>query len=171
MCAYYENAEKYTFFSDSGSPFSLDFSSSFLLNGTQFNSVYQYILYQQAHAALDDILAAQILKTEDPHELKVLESMISVTDKDKWIEEYKKAVYLGNEAKFTQNKDLFEELLKTKGSALVYASSTEELWGVGLDPDDPLIQDKGNWEGLNWLGEILTGLREDLIKREMIQTA
>jgi predicted NAD-dependent protein-ADP-ribosyltransferase YbiA (DUF1768 family) len=35
-----------------------------------------------------------------------------------------------------------------------------------MSADNPFIQDKANWDGLNWLGEALTKVRNDLRKQE-----
>ncbi|RAV02661.1 hypothetical protein DQG13_09125 [Paenibacillus sp. YN15] len=37
------------------------------------------------------------------------------------------------------------------------------MWGVGLEEDDPRIKNRATWRGTNWLGEILTKLREELL--------
>jgi len=38
------------------------------------------------------------------------------------------------------------------------------VWGVALAWDDPKILDQANWAGTNWLGEVLTDLRDNLLK-------
>jgi ribA/ribD-fused uncharacterized protein len=50
--------------------------------------------------------------------------------------------------------------METKGTLLVEASPYDRIWGIGLAEDDPGIHDPLNWNGLNWLGEVLTELRE-----------
>ncbi len=58
---------------------------------------------------------------------------------------------------------MLKALLATEGTLLVEASPYDKVWGVGLGEDDPRIKDPKNWKGTNWLGEVLTKLREDLI--------
>jgi ribA/ribD-fused uncharacterized protein len=65
--------------------------------------------------------------------------------------------------KFTQSEPLKEFLLFTKGTLLVEASPYDTIWGIGLAEGDPLIYDSKNWKGTNWLGEVLTDLRDDLL--------
>lgn len=72
-------------------------------------------------------------------------------------------VYEGNHAKFTQNPEFLEKLLATKGTTLVEASPYDRIWGIGMAEGDKGITDRDNWRGTKWLGEVLTGLREDLI--------
>ena len=73
-----------------------------------------------------------------------------------------KLVYTGNKYKFTQNKELKEILLATRGTTLVEASPNDKIWGIGLTADNPKAQKRETWEGKNLLGEILTELRIEL---------
>jgi ribA/ribD-fused uncharacterized protein len=74
-------------------------------------------------------------------------------------------VYKGSYAKFTQNENLKKHLLKTEGTTLVEASPMDAIWGIGMGADNPKAQDRKTWRGKNQLGEILTKLREDLLKK------
>jgi predicted NAD-dependent protein-ADP-ribosyltransferase YbiA (DUF1768 family) len=44
----------------------------------------------------------------------------------------------------------------------VEASPTDRIWGVGLGPTDPRINDITQWNGLNLLGKALMSVREIL---------
>jgi ribA/ribD-fused uncharacterized protein len=63
-------------------------------------------------------------------------------------------------AKFQQNKYLKDRLLATGNKIIVEAAWYDMVWGVGLREDDPLILDKANWTGTNWLGKTLMLVRE-----------
>lgn len=69
-------------------------------------------------------------------------------------------VWKANYAKFTQNKGLKKELLDTEGRLLVEASPYDVIWGIGLGEDDPMVDDPANWQGTNWLGEVITDVRK-----------
>lgn len=71
-------------------------------------------------------------------------------------------VWRGNQAKFTQNPELLQLLLDTRGTTLAEASPTDCIWGIGLAEDDPAAHHRDAWRGQNWLGEVLTALRDSL---------
>ena len=63
---------------------------------------------------------------------------------------------------FSQNAKLKEALLATAGTSLVEASPRDRIWGIGLGAKNPKAVDRQKWRGSNWLGEILTQVRQDL---------
>jgi len=65
-------------------------------------------------------------------------------------------------SQFGQNPELREELMKTGSSTLVEASPYDRIWGIGLSSSNPKAIDRRNWRGTNWLGVILTQVREEL---------
>lgn len=70
----------------------------------------------------------------------------------------------GNYAKFTQNPGLLRTLLNTAGTTLVEASPVDRIWGIGLAADDPRALTRSSWRGTNWLGEVLTDVRDTLLR-------
>ena len=70
--------------------------------------------------------------------------------------------------KFLQDKKLQEKLLSPEfdGKLFVEASPIDKIWGVGLDENDPLILDQKNWKGLNYLGQIITSVRDTLKQKK-----
>ena len=65
-------------------------------------------------------------------------------------------------AKFKQNDDIREQLLSTGDLHLVEASPYDQIWGIGMDEDDPDATNPEKWDGLNLLGEVLMMVREHL---------
>ena len=104
-----------------------------------------------------------IMMAEDPKEQKKIGRKVKNFDEKVWNVHAKDIVYQGNYYKFTQNKNLKNKLLSTKGTILVEASPFDRVWGIGLDKSNPLVLNRESWRGSNWLGEVLTQVREDLL--------
>lgn len=81
-----------------------------------------------------------------------------------WDDNKYQIVFNGNYYKFTQNQDLYNILLQSKGTTLVEASKWDKVWGIGLDIDDPRCLKRETWNGQNLLGQCLTDLREYILK-------
>ena len=67
---------------------------------------------------------------------------------------------------FSQNADLRDALMATGTTVLVEAAPRDRIWGIGLGANNPKALNKNNWRGRNWLGYILTDVREELRKQE-----
>ncbi|MCU6792373.1 NADAR family protein [Paenibacillus sp. WQ 127069] len=157
--------EKFTFFYRTESPFSQWHPAEFVVSRVPFNCSEQFMMYQKAKLFKDEEMAEKILLAKSPAEQKQLGRMIRKFHKEEWEMHCKQFVYDGNYAKFTQNQHLLERLLETKGTTLVEASPTDRIWGVGLLESSSQIRNRKTWRGTNWLGEVLTNLREDLISQ------
>ena len=155
--------EQFTFFYSNKSPFSQWHLVDFVIDGLQYNCAEQYMMHQKAVLFGDEEMAAKIMGTKNPGKQKAFGRKVSDYDNDKWHQVSRDVVYKANWAKFTQNENLQKRLLKTAGTTLVEASPYDLIWGVGLRESDDRIHEKKNWLGTNWLGEVLTKLREDLI--------
>mgnify|MGYP001799529351 CR=1 FL=1 len=161
-------AEKFTYFWKSHSPFSNWYVADFEIDGIKFNCSEQYMMYGKAKLFADEDIADKILQTEKPGAQKALGRKVRNFKSEVWNQHAKDIVYRANEAKFSQNEHLLKRLLKTKGTTLVEASPVDNIWGIGLAEDDPRAQHRMQWRGKNWLGEVLTRLREDLIAKGVV---
>ncbi|ANF97356.1 NADAR family protein [Paenibacillus bovis] len=155
--------EKFTFFYRSESPFSQWYPAVFVVGEYTFDSAEQYMMYGKAMLFGDKEIADKIRSAKHPRQQKQLGRQVQHFDKKVWDEHARQIVYEGNHAKFTQNKELLEALLATKGTTLVEASPTDRIWGIGLAEEDPRVHNRSTWRGTNWLGEVLTELREQLL--------
>jgi hypothetical protein len=61
-------------------------------------------------------------------------------------------------------------MFATAPQILVEASPTDKYWGVGLDANNPRIDDKANWNGENKFGFLLTNLRDEMLASEKPQS-
>lgn len=124
-----------------------------------------YILkrYAEGQISKKEILKDKHLKalwTESQNAIKALGKKVKNYDDTIWIENRERIVEEGNFAKFSQNADLKEALLATKGTTLVEASPYDTIWGIGLKEDDARAKNVSTWRGLNLLGKILTNIRD-----------
>lgn len=156
-----EQAERFTFFWDG--PFSQWEPAKFTVDGTEYNCAEQYMMAEKARMFEDHDTLDRIMEEDSPREQKKLGRQVKGFNTDRWNARAREIVYDGNYAKFTQNSELLEKLLATAGTTLVEASPYDCVWGIGLKATDLAAKDRDKWRGTNWLGETLTGLREDLL--------
>ena len=154
--------EKFTCFWNG--PFSQWCDAEFEVDGIKYNCAEQYMMAEKARLFEDQDTLEKIMASKFPREQKKLGRAVKNFDEDKWNNVAKDVVYKGSYAKFTQNKRLMDRLIETKGTTLVEASPYDRIWGIGLGEFDPNAYDRSKWQGKNWLGEVLTKLREDLLK-------
>jgi len=102
--------------------------------------------------------------TSDSREQKAIGRTVKNFDADKWSAVSRDFVYQGNYAKFTQNPALLKQLLATGNKEFCEASPQDSIWGIGLHETDPLAWEKETWKGLNWLGQTITKVRNDISK-------
>jgi len=143
--------------------------SYFTVDGVEYSCAEQYMMAEKARLFGDEDTLEMIMDTEDPRTQKKLGRLVEDFDVDIWEEDEENGrarcwniVFKGNMAKFSQNPHLLEQLLETDGTTLVEASPYDRIWGVGLKASNPLIQNRENWLGRNWLGEVLTEVRQTL---------
>jgi ribA/ribD-fused uncharacterized protein len=153
--------ERFTLFY--GGPFSQWAHSPFVVDGTEYNCAEQYMMAQKARLFGDEERLKLIMATDNPAEQKALGKKVERFRKSVWEAVARDVVMRGSLAKFTQHHYFFEALMETRGTTIVEASPTDVIWGIGLDEYDPDCRDRSKWRGSNWLGQVLTDLRERLL--------
>lgn len=138
---------------------------NFVVNEVQYNCAEQFMMASKAKLFNDLESLEKIMNTNDPRQQKKIGRNVKGFNKDVWDANAKSIVFTGNKAKFEQNQELKLELLSTENKVLVEASPYDKIWGVGLEEADDRILDPANWQGTNWLGEVLTNLR-NVMKNE-----
>ena len=152
---------KYTFFWSG--PHSQWYPSEFIVNGQKFNCCEQFMMYMKARLFGDDYIAEKILDVNSPKEQKALGRQVQNFNKTIWDNIAILLVYQGNWAKYTQNPKLLETLLATGDTLLVEASPYDAIWGIGLDEIAAKETPAEQWPGTNWLGEVITQVRDDYL--------
>ena len=147
-----------------GGPFSQWHKCKFIHGTTQYNCAEQFMMAQKAILFGDEDCLLKIMKSRDPKEQKSIGRGIQSFNENRWRLNARRIVYIGNYRKFTQNSYLMDALMATKNKTLVEASPHDQIWGIGLAESDPRALSRDTWRGTNWLGEVLTKLREELKK-------
>jgi ribA/ribD-fused uncharacterized protein len=132
------------------------------IDDVKYNSCEQYMMHQKALTFGDTEIAKLIMTEENPREQKKYGRMIKNFDKGVWDKCCLGIVYKGNYVKFTQNEDLKAALLLTGKRIMVEASPLDNIWGIGMDENDPNVEYPACWKGLNLLGQAITLVKNEL---------
>lgn len=155
------NSEKFTPFY--GGVFSQWYPSPMVVDGVTYSCAEQYMMAQKARLFGDDAALKAIMSTDDPAQQKRLGKLVRGFDVRTWEAVARDVVMRASLAKFSSDPRLRAKLLLTEGTVLVEASPTDVIWGVGLAEDDPRVHNRDRWRGRNWLGQVLTELREQML--------
>ena len=128
----------------------------------EYNCAEQYMMFQKALHFKDYESADAIMQAKDPRRQKRLGRQVKNFNEKRWNEIAREVVYFGNLLKFTQNKDLLFYLVNCT-ETIVEASPVDKIWGIGLDAANPDCLDRSKWLGKNWLGQVLTKVRDNMM--------
>lgn len=142
--------------------FSQWYECKFTVDGTEYHTAEQYMMAQKAILFGDDEILQKIMSADNPGLYKSLGRQIRNFDEKIWNEHKFQVVVNGNMAKFSQNPELLDFLLKTGDRVLVEASPYDRIWGIGMSKDDPKVENPFAWKGENLLGFALMEVREGL---------
>lgn len=163
------NSEKFSLFWNG--PFSQWTYSPFVVDSIAYNCAEQFMMAQKARTFGDNEALMAIMATEDPALQKQLGREVKGYSDEVWqaIQDNGRplcwnVVFVGSAAKYEQNAELRDELLATAGTTIVEASPVDRVWGIGWHESDPEALDRSKWRGDNWLGEVLTELRDRLLQ-------
>ena len=98
---------------DENGCFSNWYMSDFVVDGIQFSSMEQFLMYQKAVVCHDDVRAKLILASDDPATVKKLGRQVAPYDGALWEGVRQVVAYRGLYAKFSQNDALRAALLAT----------------------------------------------------------
>mgnify|MGYP001024586789 FL=1 len=138
----------------------------FLVDGVEYTCAEQFMMAEKARLFHDKEMLDKIMEADHPKEMKAYGRAVKGFDKEIWDNSCYNIVKRGNEAKFSQNPELWEFLKGTKNRILVEASPRDRIWGIGMGKSNPDAQDPLKWRGTNLLGFALTQVRDDFLKKE-----
>lgn len=138
------------------------YPSQFHIDGIEFSSMEQYMMYKKAVCFKDNDIAKKILASADVANIKALGRQVRNYNDSYWSGIRQIVVFEGLSAKFTQNEALKRKLIETKDSVLAECAVRDRIWGIGLSMKDPRRFELENWKGQNLLGYTLMMVRENL---------
>jgi|TARA_Y100000389_G_C17433382_1_gene504054 ribA/ribD-fused uncharacterized protein len=106
----------------------------------------------------------EIIKSDDPKIIKALGRKVKNFNDKLWDDNIEKIAYDVVYQKFKKNDDIQQILLSTKNAILAEASPWDCIWGIGMDINDPEINDISKWRGKNLLGYALMKARNTLLQ-------
>ena len=159
--------EKFTLFWHG--PFSQWTKTEFRTDGVLYNTAEQYMMAQKALLFNDTEALNKIMHSDDPKSQKAFGRKVKNFNAAKWNQYAESIVYDANMAKFTQSPELLDILFETEGTTLVEASPYDKIWGIGMGKNDPRALNRDTWLGTNWLGEILTEVRNEIANTPYIE--
>lgn len=139
------------------------YPSPMRIDGVTYSCAEQYMMAKKALLFGDVASHEKIMLADSPAEQKALGRKVIGFDVERWESVARDVVMRASLAKFTSSKKLYDQLMLTAGTILVEASPTDDIWGVCLHEMDPRVHDRALWQGRNWLGQVLTDLRESMM--------
>lgn len=142
--------------------FSQWYRAPFEVGGVRYETAEQFMMAEKARLFGDHEVLGQILAEPDPSKVKALGRAVRGFDGAKWEARRFDAVTEGNVAKFSSTAALKAFLLATGDAVLVEAAPRDQIWGIGLGRDNPLVREPVKWRGRNLLGFALMRARAAL---------
>lgn len=145
-----------------GGPFSQWCQSPMTIDGVWYGCAEQYMMAQKARIFGDDHALKLIMDTDSPQRQKAIGRRVKDYSDERWHPFARDVVRTASLHKFKH--PMFRwHLTQTGDAAIVEASPTDVVWGIGLAENDPLARRRSAWRGTNWLGQVLMEVR-DLVR-------
>ena len=132
------------------------------VDGQQFTSTEQYIMFRKCMILGDTDAAQQVMATNDPAEQQMIGQHAKCYNDAVWSGLCQVVAMRGLLAKFTQHDDLRQWLLSTGNAYLVECARTDRRWACGIGLKDDARHDITKWKGRNILGFALMEVRNQI---------
>lgn len=136
--------------------------AAFIVDGIEYQTAEHWMMANKALLFNDKESFDLILQSNTPAEAKKLGRAVRNFDQLIWEANAYKLVVDGNYHKFSQHNNLKNFLLQTGNVIIVEASPVDNIWGIGLPPDNKLVNNPLKWKGTNLLGFALMEVRDKL---------
>ena len=113
----------------------------------------------------DQEAVENIIKSKTPKEAKAFGRSVKNFESEKWDAVSSRYMTKAVTIRFMQDKKFAKMLTdkKYEGKTFVEASPYDKILGIGMDENNPDIEDKTKWQGRNKLGKCLTALRDKAV--------
>lgn len=140
--------------------FSQWYEAEFVVEGQRYPTAEHFMMAEKAALFDDQEIRAQVLLAPTPNAAKALGRKVHGFNDQLWLHHRYDIVVRANQAKFSQNPELNEYLMRTGSRVIVEASPVDDIWGIGLAQDHTDVNDPNLWKGLNLLGFALMQVRD-----------
>jgi ribA/ribD-fused uncharacterized protein len=140
--------------------FSQWYEAEFVVEGQRYPTAEHFMMAEKAALFDDQEIRAQVLQAPTPNAAKALGRKVRGFNDQRWLQHRYDIVVRANQAKFSQNPELDEYLMRTGSRVIVEASPVDAIWGIGLAQDHADVNDPNLWKGLNLLGFALMQVRD-----------
>lgn len=137
--------------------------AGFTVDGITYATAEHYMMAHKAWLFGDEDTARRILRASHPKEAKDLGRKALGFDPATWEAARREIVRRGNQAKFSQHRDLADYLVTTRSRVLVEASPRDRIWGIGMAASHEHAASPSHWRGPNLLGFALMDVRDALL--------
>jgi len=135
-------------------------------NHTIYCEVAEKAIMLTKAALMQDRASFEVMtKTTDPAAVKALGRSVSPWNQEVWEEHLEAVAFEVVRQKFASSRPLRDLLFSTSDHLLAEATRNDSIWGIGINVDDPRVQDQQQWRGRNVLGFALMRARDHLQDR------